>query len=86
MNITLLTLVLASLAAVPLAENSSGDWSKLTSKDFADSIIAAEGNKSKRSIVTKSGFLTDEEIQKRKLTAKVADGQEERSPFGATNY
>lgn len=55
-----------------------GDWNTLNSKEFADSIIAAEGNKSKRSIVTKSGFLTDDEIQKRKLAAKITDGHEER--------
>ena len=55
-----------------------GDWNTLNSKDFLESIVASEGNKSRRSIVTKSGFLTDEEIAKRKLTAKVADGYEER--------
>jgi hypothetical protein len=55
-----------------------GDWKRLNSKEFIDSVVAAEGNKSKRSIVTKTGFLSDAEIAKRKLTAKIVDGYEER--------
>jgi hypothetical protein len=55
-----------------------GDWNTLTSKEFLESVLGAEEKKGKRSIVSKSGTLTDEEMQKRKLTGKVADGYEER--------
>jgi hypothetical protein len=55
-----------------------GDWNTLTSKDFLDSATASEGTKSKRSVVSKSGFLTDEELKKRNLSTKTADGREER--------
>jgi hypothetical protein len=55
-----------------------GDWNTLTSKDFLESVLGAEEKKGKRSIVSKSGALTDEETQKRKLAGKTADGYEER--------
>jgi hypothetical protein len=55
-----------------------GDWKTLDSKGFLESITASEGRKSKRSVVSKSGFLTDEELKKRKLSVTVADGREER--------
>ena len=55
-----------------------GEWNTLVSKDFLESVVGSEGKKSKRSIVSKSGLLTEEELKKRKLTAKVADGYEER--------
>jgi hypothetical protein len=54
-----------------------GDWNMLTSKDFIESLLGSEGKKSKRSIVSKSGSLTDAEIAKRSLSAKIADDREE---------
>jgi hypothetical protein len=55
-----------------------GDWKTLTSKDFLESVFGVEKEKGKRSIVSKSGALTDEEMQKRGLAGKVADNYEER--------
>jgi hypothetical protein len=55
-----------------------GNWKTLTSKDFLESVLGGEEKKGKRSIVSKSGFLNDEEMQTRKLTGKVADDYEER--------
>jgi hypothetical protein len=55
-----------------------GDWKTLTSKDFLESVFGVEKDKGKRSIVSKSGALSDEEMQKRGLAGKVADDYEER--------
>ena len=53
-----------------------GDWNTLTSKDFLESIAGKEAGKSR--VVTKSGYLTDKELQHRKLHVANAKGCEER--------
>lgn len=53
-----------------------GDWNTLTSKEFVESTGDKESRKSH--VVSKLGFLNKEELQKRKLTATVKDGYEER--------
>ena len=53
-----------------------GDWNTLTSKDFLESMTGAEAGKSR--VVTKSGFLTKKEMQKRKLSATSTNDREER--------
>ncbi|MFZ1932577.1 MAG: hypothetical protein WCB27_09540 [Thermoguttaceae bacterium] len=53
-----------------------GDWSTLVSKDFLESTTAAENGKSR--VVLKSGGLTEQELQKRNLTATVTADFEQR--------
>jgi hypothetical protein len=55
-----------------------GEWNTLVSQGFLESVVGPVEKKSKRSIVTKSGALNAEELKKRKLSAKVADDNEER--------
>jgi hypothetical protein len=52
-----------------------GDWNTLVSKDFLQS---ADEKKGTSQIVLKAGVLTAEELQKRKLSAAITDGREER--------
>ena len=53
-----------------------GDWKTLVSKDFLESMTAAENGKSR--VVLKSGALTEKELRKRKLTAATAADSEQR--------
>lgn len=53
-----------------------GDWDKLTSKEFLESLTSSGEGKS--NVVTKAGALTDEEMQKRKLKIASKDDYEER--------
>jgi hypothetical protein len=54
-----------------------GDWNVLNSKKFADSTAGVEGDK-KSEVVLKAGVLTNDELKKRKLTAKIQKDREER--------
>jgi hypothetical protein len=56
-----------------------GKWKTLLSKDFLESTAGAESSKSQ--VVTRSGFLSEEELRKRKLSAVVKDGREERFSY-----
>ena len=66
-----------AVRAVDLWFTAHGDWNKLTSREFLESVLkpADEG---KSRIVTKSGVLSDQELAARKLSATVKKGYEER--------
>jgi hypothetical protein len=53
-----------------------GDWDTLVSKEFLESTTSTENGKSH--VVSKSGFLTEQEMQKRHLGVKTTGGREER--------
>jgi hypothetical protein len=53
-----------------------GDWNTLVSKNFLESMTGEDQGKGH--IVSKSGALTEKEVRKRNLIAKIADGYEER--------
>jgi hypothetical protein len=53
-----------------------GDWDTLVSKKFLESTTAAENGKSR--VVIKSGALSDEEMQRRNLTATTTADLEQR--------
>jgi hypothetical protein len=55
---------------------AQGDWDTLVSKDFLESTTATE--KGKSDIVQKSGALTEQETQKRNLTARTTADFEQR--------
>jgi hypothetical protein len=46
-----------------------GDWDTFTSKKFGESIFKAAEKSDKKSILSRSGYLNDEEMAKRGLTA-----------------
>ena len=66
-----------AVLAVDLWFTVHGDWKKLTSREFLESVLepADEG---KSRVVTKSGALGDQELAARKLAATVKKGHEER--------
>jgi hypothetical protein len=53
-----------------------GSWQTLNSKAFLDDLGKSKDTEGENRIVSKSGFLTDEEMQKRKLAASPPQGQE----------
>jgi hypothetical protein len=53
-----------------------GKWETLNSKDFQDSLAKGKDTEGENRVVSKSGILTDEEMQKRKLKLDTLEGQE----------
>jgi hypothetical protein len=53
-----------------------GKWETLNSKEFQDSLAKSKDTEGENRTVSKSGIVTDEEVQKRGLKLEAADGQE----------
>ncbi|MGD0518009.1 MAG: hypothetical protein ABSA26_10790, partial [Thermoguttaceae bacterium] len=66
----------ATIRAIDVWFVAHGKWETLNSKDFLDSLAKGKDTEDENRIVSKSGFLTDEEIQKRKLKLQMPEGQE----------
>jgi hypothetical protein len=65
-----------SIRAVDLWFVVHGDWDTLNSQGFLESLFPKEEGKSR--VVSKSGFLTAEEMARRKLKVAGGDGREEK--------
>ena len=66
-----------SIRAIDLWFVVHGDWDTLISRGFLDSLFPKE-EEGKSRVVSKSGFLTAEEMAKRKLKVAGGDGCEEK--------
>jgi hypothetical protein len=53
-----------------------GDWETLNSKEFLDSLAKSKDTEGENRMVSKSGLLTDDEMQKRKLKLDLPQGEE----------
>jgi hypothetical protein len=53
-----------------------GKWEVLTSKDFLDGLSKTKDGDNKNEVVSKSGFLTDEEMKKRRLKLETTPERE----------
>jgi hypothetical protein len=65
----------ATIRAIDVWFVAHGKWDTLNSKDFQDSLAKGKDTEGENR-VSKSGILTDEEIQKRKLKLETPEGQE----------
>jgi hypothetical protein len=70
----------AVFRAVDLWFVAHGDWDTLVSKEFTDGITKANPGQAKNEggTLSKAGFLTDAEMQKRDLPSRTKQGHEER--------
>ncbi|MGD0654863.1 MAG: hypothetical protein ABSA16_11000 [Thermoguttaceae bacterium] len=66
----------ATIRAIDVWFVAHGKWETLNSKDFLDSLAKGKDTEGENRIVSKSGFLTDEEMQKRNLKLQMPEGQE----------
>ena len=66
----------ATIRAIDVWFVAHGKWDTLNSKDFQDSLAKSKDTEGENRIVSKSGILTDEEMQKRKLKLETPEGQE----------
>ncbi|MGA2060716.1 MAG: hypothetical protein ABSG67_09570 [Thermoguttaceae bacterium] len=66
----------ATIRAIDVWFVAYGKWDTLNSKDFQDSLAKGKDTEGENRMVSKSGILTDEEIQKRKLKLETPEGQE----------
>ncbi len=66
----------ATIRAIDVWFIAHGKWETLNSKDFLDSLAKGKDSEGENRIVSKSGILTDEEMQKRKLKLETPEGQE----------
>jgi hypothetical protein len=65
-----------TIRAIDLWFVAYGKWDTLQSKKFLDSLGKGKDTEGDNRMVSKSGFLTDEEMQKRKLKAETSEDQE----------
>jgi hypothetical protein len=65
-----------TIRAIDVWFAAHGKWETLNSKDFLDSLAKGKDTEGENRIVSKSGFLTDEEMQKRKLKLQMPEEQE----------
>jgi hypothetical protein len=66
----------ATIRAIDVWFVAHGKWDTLNSKDFQDSLARGKDTDGESRVVSKSGVLTDEEMQKRKLKLETPEGQE----------
>ena len=66
----------ATIRAIDVWFVAHGKWETMNSKDFQDSLAKGKDTEGENRIVSKSGILTDEEMQKRKLKLETPEGQE----------
>jgi hypothetical protein len=66
----------ATIRAIDVWFVAYGKWETLNSKDFQDSLAKGKDTEGENRVVSKSGILTDEEMQKRKLKLDKPEGQE----------
>ena len=66
----------ATIRAIDVWFVAYGKWDTLNSKDFQDSLAKGKDTEGENRMVSKSGILTDEEMQKRKLKLETPEGQE----------
>jgi hypothetical protein len=66
----------ATIRAVDVWFVAHGKWGTLNSKKFLESLAKGKDTEGENRVVSKSGFLTDEEIIKKKLKFDILDGQE----------
>ncbi len=66
----------AIIRAVDVWFVAYGNWETLNSKEFLDSLAKGKDTEGENRMVSKSGFLTDEEMQKRKLKLEMPEGEE----------
>ena len=66
----------ATIRAIDVWFIAYGKWDTLNSKDFQDSLAKGKDIEGENRMVSKSGILTDEEMQKRKLKLETPEGQE----------
>ncbi|MGA2798752.1 MAG: hypothetical protein ABSE63_14320 [Thermoguttaceae bacterium] len=66
----------ATIRAIDVWFVAHGKWDTMNSKDFQDSLAKGKDAEGENQMVSKSGILTDEEMQKRKLKLETPEGQE----------
>ena len=66
----------ATIRAIDVWFVAHGKWETMNSKDFQDSLAKGKDTEGENRIVSKSGILTDEEMQERKLKLETPEGQE----------
>ena len=66
----------STIRAVDVWFVAHGKWDTLNSKEFLDSLAKGKDTEGENRVVSKSGFLTDEEMQKRNLKLEMPEGQE----------
>ncbi len=66
----------ATIRAIDVWFVAHGKWDTLNSKDFQDSLAKSKDTEGENRTVSKSGIVTDEEMQKRNLKLETPDGQE----------
>lgn len=66
----------ATIRAIDVWFVAHGKWETLNSKEFLDSLAKGKDTEGENRMVSKTGFLTDEEMQKRKLKLDMPEGQE----------
>lgn len=66
----------ATIRAIDLWFVAHGKWETLNSKQFQDSLVKGKDTEGENRMVSKSGLLTEEEMQKRNLKLDVPEGQE----------
>jgi hypothetical protein len=73
----------AVIRAIDVWFVAHGKWDTLNSKDFLDSMGKGKDTEGENRIVSKSGFLSDEEMQKRGLKLQSHEGLETRFVYSA---
>jgi hypothetical protein len=66
----------ATIRAIDVWFVTHGKWETLNSKKFLDSLAKGKDTEGENRLVSKSGFLTDEEMQMRKFKPEAPEGQE----------
>ncbi|HEY4759780.1 MAG TPA: hypothetical protein VIH42_04295, partial [Thermoguttaceae bacterium] len=66
----------AMVRAIDLWFIAHGKWETLNSKEFLESVVKSKDTEGENRMVSKSGFLSEEEMQKRNLKLEAPEAQE----------